>query len=60
MLPAKMQVAHEYEVINMLDGDELDRIIEKHQPDYIVPEVESIRTERFYEYEKRIHCNSIC
>ena len=48
-----MQVAHEYEVINMLDGDELDRIIEKHQPDYIVPEVESIRTERFYEYEKK-------
>ena len=46
-------VAHEYEVINMLDGDELDRIIEKHQPDYIVPEVESIRTERFYEYEKK-------
>ena len=28
-------MAHEYEVINMLDGDELDRIIEKHQPDYI-------------------------
>ena len=48
-----MQVAHEYEVINMLDGDELDGIIEKHQPDYIVPEVESIRTERFYDYEKQ-------
>jgi len=48
-----MQVAHEYEVINMLDGAELDRVIEKHQPDYIVPEVESIRTERFYDYEKK-------
>ena len=48
-----MQVAHEYEVINMLDGAELDRVIEKHQPDYIVPEVESIRTERFYDYEKQ-------
>tara|TARA_B000000532_G_scaffold244227_1_gene243228 strand:+ start:3356 stop:4516 length:1161 start_codon:yes stop_codon:yes gene_type:complete len=48
-----MQVAHEYEVINMLDGAELDRVVEKHQPDYIVPEVESIRTERFYDYEKQ-------
>tara|TARA_E500000331_G_scaffold342098_1_gene375300 strand:- start:816 stop:1976 length:1161 start_codon:yes stop_codon:yes gene_type:complete len=46
-----MQVAHEYEVINMLDGAELDRIVKKHQPDFIVPEVESIRTERFYDYE---------
>ena len=48
-----MQVAHEYEVINMLDGAELDRIVKKHQPDYIVPEVESIRTERFYDYEEQ-------
>ena len=47
-----MQVAHEFEVINMLDGNELDKIVKKHNPDYIVPEVESIRTERFYEYEK--------
>ena len=37
----------------MLDGAELDRIVKKHQPDYIVPEVESIRTERFYDYEKQ-------
>ncbi len=48
-----MQVAHEYEVINMLDGDSLDNIVEKHNPDFIVPEVESIRTERFYDYEKK-------
>ena len=48
-----MQVAHEFEVINMLDGDELDRIVAKHNPDFIVPEVESIRTERFYDYEKQ-------
>lgn len=47
-----MHVAHEYEVINMLDGKELDRIVKKHQPDFIVPEIESIRTERFYDYEK--------
>ena len=48
-----MQVAHEFEVINMLDGDALDKIVEKHNPDFIVPEVESIRTERFFDYEKR-------
>ena len=48
-----MQVAHEYEVINMLDGDALDAVVAKHQPDIIVPEVESIRTERFYDYEKQ-------
>ena len=48
-----MQVAHESEVINMLDGNELDRIVKKHNPDFIVPEVESIRTERFYNYEKQ-------
>ena len=49
-----MQVAHEFEVINMLDGAELDRIVAKHNPDFIVPEVESIRTERFYDYEKQL------
>lgn len=48
-----MQVAHEYEVINMLDGAALDKIVAKHQPDCIVPEIEAIRTERFYEYEQQ-------
>ena len=48
-----MQVAHECEVIDMLNGSELDRIISKHQPDIIVPEIEAIRTERFYDYEKQ-------
>lgn len=48
-----MQVAHGFEVINMLDGAELDRIVSKHQPDFIVPEIEAIRTERFYDYEKQ-------
>ena len=48
-----MQVAHEHEVINMLDGDALDAVVAKHQPDIIVPEVESIRTERFYDYEQQ-------
>jgi len=48
-----MQVADVREVINMLDGDALDTIVAKHQPDLIVPEIEAIRTERFYDYEKQ-------
>ena len=48
-----MQVAQAYEVINMLDGNALDEIVSKHQPDFIVPEIEAIRTERFYAYEKQ-------
>ena len=48
-----MQVANGFEVINMLDGTELDRIVHKHQPDFIVPEIEAIRTERFYDYENQ-------
>jgi phosphoribosylglycinamide formyltransferase 2 len=45
------QVADEREVINMLDGNALDAVVAKHQPDLIVPEIEAIRTERFYDYE---------
>lgn len=47
-----MQVADEYEVFDMLDGDALDAAVKKHQPDLIVPEIEAIRTERLYDYEK--------
>ncbi len=48
-----MQVAHEFEVIDMLNGELLDKIVAKHKPDIIVPEIEAIRTERFYDYEKQ-------
>jgi phosphoribosylglycinamide formyltransferase 2 len=48
-----MQVADDFEVLDMLNGDQLDSIVSKHQPDLIVPEIEAIRTERFYEYEKQ-------
>ena len=48
-----MQVADEYEVFNMLNGDALDAMVDKHQPDIIVSEIEAIRTERLLEYEKR-------
>ena len=47
-----MQVADEREVFNMLDGEALARIVEKHYPDIIVPEIEAIRTERLFDYEK--------
>ncbi len=47
-----MQLSQEYEVVNMLDGMALDQLVAKHKPDIIVPEIEAIRTERFYEYEK--------
>jgi phosphoribosylglycinamide formyltransferase 2 len=48
-----MQVAQAFEVINMLDGDALDAVIARHKPDLVVPEIEAIRTERFYDYEKQ-------
>jgi len=48
-----MQVTDQFEVIDMLNGDQLDAVIEKHKPDLVVPEIEAIRTERFYEYEKQ-------
>lgn len=48
-----MQVADEYEVFSMLDGDALAAAVAKHQPDIIVPEIEAIRTERLYDFEKQ-------
>ena len=48
-----MQVADEREVFSMLDGDALDAAVRKHKPDIIVPEIEAIRTERLFDYEKQ-------
>ncbi len=50
-----MQVADEFEVLDMLNGEALDAVIAKHQPKLIVPEIEAIRTDRFYDYEKAGH-----
>ena len=47
-----MQVADECEVFSMLDGDALEAVVRRHQPDLIVPEIEAIRTERLYDFEK--------
>lgn len=46
-----MQVADEYEVFSMLDGEALEAAVQKHRPDIIVPEIEAIRTEKLYEFE---------
>lgn len=48
-----MQVADEFEVFSMLDAEALDAAVAKHQPKLIVPEIESIRTERFFAYEEQ-------
>ncbi|HPG10708.1 MAG TPA: formate-dependent phosphoribosylglycinamide formyltransferase [Chitinophagaceae bacterium] len=48
-----MQVADGSEIIDMLDGDQLDQVVAKHKPDLVVPEIEAIRTERFYQYENQ-------
>jgi len=48
-----MQVADECEVFSMLDGDALSAAVAKHNPDIIVPEIEAIRTERLYDFEKQ-------
>ena len=46
-----MQVSDEAEVFSMLDAEALRAVIHKHRPDYIVPEVEAIRTEVLQEVE---------
>ncbi len=48
-----MQVADGFEVIDMLNAAQLDAVVSKHQPDIIVPEIEAIRTEQFYNYEQQ-------
>jgi phosphoribosylglycinamide formyltransferase 2 len=46
-----MQVADSAEIFPMLDGDRLRETIGRHRPDYVVPEVEAIRTEVLAEIE---------
>lgn len=47
-----MQVAHRSYVFNMLDGEELRRVIELERPDHIIPEIEAIATPVLVELEK--------
>ena len=48
-----MQVAHRSHVINMLDGDAIEKLVEQEKPDYIIPEIEAIATTKLVELEKR-------
>ncbi|MEM7594936.1 MAG: formate-dependent phosphoribosylglycinamide formyltransferase, partial [Cyanobacteria bacterium P01_A01_bin.83] len=48
-----MQVADACEIISMLSGDDLERIVQKYQPNFIVPEIEAIRTQKLAEFEQR-------
>jgi phosphoribosylglycinamide formyltransferase 2 len=48
-----MQVADRSEVISMLDGDALRKLVEREQPTYIVPEIEAIATSVLVELEQQ-------
>ena len=48
-----MQVADEREVFSMLDGEALADVVNRHKPDIVVPEIEAIRTERLFDFEKQ-------
>ncbi len=48
-----MQVADCSEVISMLSAEDLERVVTKHQPDFIIPEIEAIKTEKLMEFEQR-------
>lgn len=48
-----MQVAQSSHVLSMLDGDALAEMIEKENPDLIIPEVEAIATQKLIELEKK-------
>jgi len=50
-----MQVSDKYEIFNMLDKEKLKKVINKHKPDFIVPEVEAIETTVLLEAEKSGH-----
>ncbi len=47
-----MQLADAREVFSMLDGERLREAVERHRPDYIVPEIEAIRTSVLAELEQ--------
>lgn len=47
-----MQVADSFEVIDMLSAEALEAVVRKHAPDFIVPEIEAIRTEKLADFER--------
>ena len=47
-----MHVAHSSYVLSMLDGDALENIIRDEKPDFIIPEIEAIATDRLVKLEE--------
>ena len=47
-----MHVAHSSHVLSMLDGDALEAVIKAERPDYIIPEIEAIATDRLVKLEE--------
>ena len=47
-----MHVAHGSHVLSMLDGESLKAIIKEENPDYIIPEIEAIATDKLVELEE--------
>jgi phosphoribosylglycinamide formyltransferase 2 len=47
-----MHVAHNSHVLSMLDGDALEAVIREEKPDYIIPEIEAIATDRLVKLEQ--------
>lgn len=48
-----MHVAHRSHVVNMLDGEALAALIAQEKPDYVVPEIEAIATDKLVELEQQ-------
>ena len=46
-----MHVAHKSRVLSMLDGEALKAVINEENPDYIIPEIEAIATDKLVELE---------
>ena len=47
-----MHVAHNHHVLSMLDGDALEAVIREEKPDFIIPEIEAIATDRLVKLEE--------
>ena len=47
-----MHIAHRSHVLSMLDGDALEAVIREEKPDYIIPEIEAIATDRLVKLEE--------
>lgn len=47
-----MHIAHKSRVLSMLDGDSLKAVIKEENPDFIIPEIEAIATDKLVELEQ--------